>query len=59
MKLFLIAYANAAVVGPVVWIGVRLWTLGKSKPLIARYLGTAQIIPFPRIKTGTSRTRPV
>ena len=46
MKLFLIAYAHAAVVVPALWIGARLWMLRHSR-VQARCLATAQIIPFP------------
>ena len=42
MNLFLIAYANAAVVVPGLWIGARLLMLRRP-----RHLVTAQIIPFP------------
>ena len=44
MKLFLVAYANAAVVLPALWIGARLWMLRHFR---AQERCTAQIIPFP------------
>lgn len=50
MKLFPLAYANAAVVGPMLWVGARLCLLRKSTPVTARSLVTAEIIPFPKCK---------
>ena len=50
MKLFLIAYANTAVVLPALWIGARLLMLRRPRPP-ARCLVSAQIIPFPTMRT--------
>jgi hypothetical protein len=45
MKLFLVAYANAAVLVPALWIGARLW-LRRHSRTPAPVLVSAQIIPF-------------
>jgi hypothetical protein len=46
MKLFLVAYANAAILVPALWIGARLW-LRRHSRTPAPVLVSAQIIPFP------------
>jgi hypothetical protein len=51
MKLFLIAYANAAIVVPALWIGARLWMRRHSRPS-APCLVSAQIIAFPIAMRG-------
>lgn len=51
MKLFLIAYANAAIVAPALWIGARLW-LERRPRTPAPGLVSAQIIAFPAAKRG-------
>ena len=60
MKLFLIAYANVAIIVPAMWIGARLWLRRRSQtPRPA--LASAQIIAFPialRGVTPTARARP-
>ena len=59
MKLFLIAYANAAIVVPAVWVGARLW-LRRHSRTTAPSLISAQIIAFPGAMRGLrlkARTR--
>jgi hypothetical protein len=51
MKLILIAYANAAIIVPALWIGARLW-LRRHSRTPAPGLVSAQIIAFP----GTMRS---
>ena len=46
MKLFLIAYANVAILVPGLWIGARLW-LRRHYQTPAPGLVSAQIIAFP------------
>jgi len=46
MKLLLIAYANAAILVPALWIGARLW-LRRHPWTPAPNLISAQIIAFP------------
>jgi hypothetical protein len=60
MKLFLLAYANAAIVVPALWIGARLW-LRRDSRTPAPGLVSAQIIAFPRAMRGLkpkARARP-
>jgi hypothetical protein len=51
MKLFLIAYGNAAIVVPALWIGARLWLRRHSRAPTAG-LVSAQIIAFPIAMRG-------
>ena len=51
MKQFLIAYANAAVLVPALWIGARLWLRRRSRTP-APDLVSAQIIAFPVAMRG-------
>ena len=51
MKLFLIAYANAAIVVPAVWVGARLWRRRHSRTT-APSLISAQSIAFPGAMRG-------
>ena len=51
MNLFLIAYANAAVVVPALWVGARLWMRPHSRRSVP-CLVSAQIIAFPAVKQG-------
>ena len=51
MKIFLIAYANAAIVVPALWIGARLW-LRRHSRTPAPGLVSAQIIAFPIAMRG-------
>ena len=58
MKLFLIAYANAAIVAPVLWIGARLWLRRHTRTTAPGV--SAQIIAFPGAMRGLklkARTR--
>jgi hypothetical protein len=51
VKLFLIAYANAVIVVPALWIGARLW-LRRHTRTPAPGLVSAQIIAFPVATRG-------
>jgi hypothetical protein len=55
MKLFLIAYVNAAIVAPVLWIGARLW-LRRNSRTTAPGLVSAKIIAFPRPSVTSNRS---
>lgn len=60
MKLFLIAYANVAILVPGLWIGARLW-LRRHYQTPAPGLVSAQIIAFPiaslKAKAGATPPR--
>ena len=51
MKLFLIAYANAAIVAPILWIGARLWLRRRTRATTPGFV-SAQIIAFPGAMRG-------
>ena len=54
MKLFLIAYANVAILVPALWIGARLWLRGHYQTP-APGLVSAQIIAFPIAMVASKR----
>ena len=54
MKLFLIAYANVAILVPALWIGARLW-LRRHYQTPAPGLVSAQIIAFPIAMVASKR----
>ena len=54
MKLFLIAYANPAIVVPALWIGARLWLRRYSRTPTPG-LVSAQIIAFPIARAPSNR----
>lgn len=56
MKLFLISYVSAAIVVPVLWIGVRLWLRRHSRAPTPVFVG-AQIIAFPIAMVASNRRR--
>ena len=55
MKLFLIAYANVAILVPALWIGARLWLRQATIQTPAPGLVSAQIIAFPIAMVASKR----